>query len=262
MEAFGLTYQDLFAGLLVFVRIMAFLTAAPALSSSRISSRIQVLLGLAITFALFPFVRPEMPDLRIDSTLVIVVLATQEVLAGALMGFSFTLVLAAVQLAGQSMGSTMGLALANVFDPATSAQINVLAQFYSLLATLLFLTVNGHYMFLEMMVESFQRMPPGSLALGDAGARTVMEAGGHVFALGVRLALPVLLTLLLVYSAAGVMSRAAPQIQVFFVLHPLNIATGLFVFSTMLGVSAAVLREEFRAWAEQGLELLTILGGG
>ncbi|MFA9461482.1 flagellar biosynthetic protein FliR [Thiohalorhabdus methylotrophus] len=262
MEPFGFTYQDLFAGLLVFVRVMAFVGTAPLLSSSQISARIQVLLGLSLAITLYPFVRAEIPELRIDSTVWIGILGVQEVLAGALMGFSFTLLLAAIQLAGQSMGSTMGLALANVFDPATSAQINVLAQFYSLLALVLFISADGHFMFLRLLVESFERVPPGSIALGDAGARAVLEAGAHVFALGVRLAFPVLLTLLLVYAAAGVMSRAAPQIQVFFVLHPLNIALGLFVFSAVLGVSANVLREEFDRWMAQGLDLLTILGGG
>ena len=262
MEPFGITYHDLFAGLLIFVRIMAFVGTAPLLGSSHINARIQVMLGVALAFALYPFVRDTIPELRIDSTLLVVVLGLQEVLAGALMGFSFTLVLAAVQLAGQSMGSTMGLALANVFDPATNSQVNILAQFYSMVATVLFVSLDGHLIFLRLMVESFERMPPGSIALADAGAQTVIEVGALVFSLGVRLALPVLLTLLLVYAAAGIMSRAAPQIQVFFVLQPLNIAMGFFTFSAVLGVSANVLEDEFRAWAERGLELLTILGGG
>jgi len=262
VEAFGITYQDLFAGLLIFVRIMAFVATAPLLSSSQISARIQILLGVALAFSLYPFVRGDVPDLRIDSTLWIGVLGVQEVLAGALIGFSFTLVLAAVQLAGQTMGSTMGLSLANVFDPATSAQINVLAQFYSFLAVMIFIAMDGHFLFLRVMVESFQRVPPGSIALGDAGAKAVLQAGGQVFALGLRLAFPVLLTLLLVYAAAGIMSRAAPQIQVFFVMHPLNIGLGLFVFSAVLGVSANVLEDQFRAWVGHALRLLNVLGAG
>jgi len=262
MEPFGITYQDLFAGLLVFVRIMAFVGTAPLFGSSRISPRIQMMLGVSLAFVLYPFVRDSMPDLRIDSTLVVVILGLQEVLAGALMGFSFTLVLAAVQLAGQSIGSTMGLAMANVLDPATNAQVNVFAQFYSLVATMLFISMDGHLLFLQLMIESFERMPPGSLALAEAGAKTVIEAGALVFSLGVRLAFPVLLTLLLVHAGAGVMSRAAPQIQVFFVLHPLNIAVGFFTFGAVLGVSANVLQGEFQAWAERGLQILTILGGG
>ena len=262
MEALGVSYADLLAGLLVFVRVLAFIAVAPLFSNQAVNARVRVLLGLALAFALYPLVREGIPDYRVDSTLMIAVLATQEVLLGAIMGFAFTLLLGAVQLAGQAMGSTMGLALANIFDPATSAQVNVLAQFYTFLTVVLFVVADGHYMFLRLMVESFERVPPGAMALGEAGARTVIGAGGHMFALGVRLAFPVLLTLMVVYAAAGVMSRAAPQIQVFFVLMPLNIAIGLFVFSAMLVVSASVLHEEFRGFVERGLGLLRVLGGG
>jgi flagellar biosynthetic protein FliR len=261
VEALGLTYPDLFAGFLVFVRVLAFLGVAPLFANQAVNARVQVLLGLALAFALYPLVRPQIPDFEVASTLFLAVLAVQEVLLGAIMGFAFTLLLGAVQLAGQAMGSTMGLALANIFDPATSAQVNVLAQFYTFMAVVLFVVADGHYLFLRLMVESFERVPPGAMALGEAGARTVIGAGGHMFALGVRLAFPVLLTLMVVYAAAGVMSRAAPQIQVFFVLMPLNIAIGLFVFSAMLGVSAAVLHEEFRGFVERGLGLLRVLGG-
>jgi flagellar biosynthetic protein FliR len=261
MEAFGLTYADLLAGILVFVRVLAFVTVAPLFSNQAVNARIQVLLGLALAFALYPLVRANVPDMAVDSTLAIAVLATQEVLLGAIMGFAFTLLLGAVQLAGQAMGFTMGLALANVFDPASNSQINVLAQFYTFFALVLFVAVDGHYLFLRILVESFQRVSPGDIALAEAGAKTVIEAGGHMFALGVRLAFPVLLTLMTVYAAAGVMSRAAPQIQVFFVLHPLNIALGLFMFAAMLTVSAGVLKGEFRGFVERSLGLLRVLGG-
>ncbi|MEF8982491.1 flagellar biosynthetic protein FliR, partial [Thiohalorhabdus sp.] len=234
---------------------------APLFSNEAINARVQILLGLALAFALYPLVREHVPDLTVTNNLAMAVLMIQEVLLGAIMGFAFTLLLGAVQLAGQAMGFTMGMALANVFDPATNSQINVLAQFYTFFAIVLFVAVDGHYLFLRLLVESFQQVAPGQMALGDAGARAVMESGGHMFALGVRLALPVLLTLMTVYAAAGVMSRAAPQIQVFFVLHPLNIALGLFMFSAMLGVSAGVLQEEFRSFVERSLGLLRVLGG-
>jgi flagellar biosynthetic protein FliR len=258
---FDIGYGDLFAGFLVFVRIMAFVAVAPLLSASAVNARVQTLLGLALTFALLPFVVDTVPALPTDDSVWIAVLGIQEVLAGALMGFAFTLLIGAVQMAGQAMGSTIGLAMANVLDPATNAQVNVLSQFFSLLAVVVFIAMDGHYMFLKLMVESFERVPVGSVALAEAGARTVIEAGGHLFELGVRLALPVLLSLLLVYGALGIMSRAAPQIQVFFVMHPLNIALGLFVFSASLGVAVTILREEFEGFIAQGLELLMLLGG-
>jgi flagellar biosynthetic protein FliR len=258
---FDIGYGDLFAGFLVFVRVMAFVAVAPLFSTNAINARIQVMLGLALTFALLPFVVDAVPPQPTHDSMWIAVLGVQEVLAGALMGFAFTLLIGAVQLAGQAMGSTIGLAMANVLDPATQARVNILSQFFSMVAVMVFIAMDGHYLFLKLMVESFERVPVGSVALSEAGARTVVEAGGHLFALGVRLALPVLLSLLLVYSALGIMSRAAPQIQVFFVMHPLNIALGLFVFSASIGVSVTILTEEFQGFIEQGLELLMLLGG-
>lgn len=262
MGQFDIGYGDLFAGFLVFVRVMAFVAVAPLFSTNAVNARIQTMLGLALTFALLPFVVDSVPPPPTQDSVWIAVLGIQEVLAGALMGFAFTLLIGAVQLAGQAMGSTIGLAMANILDPATNAQVNILSQFFSMLAVVVFITMDGHYMFLKLMVESFERVPVGSVALAEAGAKTVIESGGRLFSLGVRLALPVLLTLLLVYGALGIMSRAAPQIQVFFVMHPLNIALGLFVFGASMGVAIAILREEFDEFIARGLELLMLLGGG
>ena len=261
MEVFGLTYVDLFAGFLVLVLVLAFVTVAPLFSAQAVNARLQVLLGLGLAVALYPLVRPDVPDLMMGNLVGMATVVIQEVLLGAIMGFAFTLVLGAVQLAGQAMGFTMGLALANVFDPATNSQVNVFAQFYTYFAIVLFVVADGHFMFLRIMVESFEQVAPGQMALGDGGARAVIQGGGHMFALGVRLAFPVLLVLLTVYTAAGVMSRAAPQIQVFFVLHPLNISLGLFTLATGLSVSAGVLHEEFRGFVERSLGLLRVVSG-
>ena len=261
MESLGLSYGDIMAGTLILVRVLAFLAMAPLFSTEAINARFTVMLGLALTIALFPLVREEVTGMRVDSMPWMVLMVGQEVLAGGMIGFTFTLLLGAAQLAGQLMGSSMGMAMANVFDPATGTQANVVANFFTMVTLALVVVIDGHLLFIRLMVSSFEVMPPGSLALADAGVQAVVAAGGHMFSLGARLAFPVVLTLLVMYAAAGIINRAAPQIQVFFVLQPLNISVGLFTFGAAMAVYAAVLRDEFRVFIERGMRLLQTLAG-
>ncbi len=143
------------------------------------------------------------------------------------------LIFSSVQFAGQIMSYQVGMAIANVFDPSTQSQGAVTGQFASVLAMLLWLATNTHLVFMQAVIDSFTILPPGQ-PWAFAGWEMLSDAASAMFSLAVRLVAPVMILVFFVYVALGLISRAVPQIQVFFVSFPITIGLGLFVFAISL----------------------------
>jgi flagellar biosynthetic protein FliR len=128
----------------------------------------------------------------------------------------------------------MGLGFATFFDPQNSAQIPVMGQFMGIVAMLLFLAINGHLLVISALVESFQVMPISLHPLASEGWRTLALWGGEIFRAGVLIALPVLAVLMMVNVALAILTRAAPQLNIFAVGFPLTLAVGFVVISVSM----------------------------
>lgn len=161
---------------------------------------------------------------------VVVVGGIQEFLTGALLGFLVRLFLAAVTLAGQLAGFQMGLAIANVIDPATSDRYTIVAQLLNLIAMFVFVEMDGHLMAVRVLAKSFEWMPPFSAALGGQVFHDLVFSGGkEMFRLALQIGWPISLALLLVYLSMALLSRVAPQINMLMVGFPITISVGLLV---------------------------------
>jgi flagellar biosynthesis protein FliR len=159
----------------------------------------------------------------------------REFLTGALLGFLVRLCLAAVTLAGQLAGFQMGLAIANVIDPATSDRHTIVAQFLNLLALFVFLEMDGHLLAVRIVARSFEVLPPFSAALrGEVFHDLVLAGGGEMFRLALQIGWPVSLALLLVYLSMALLARMAPQMNMLMVGFPITISVGLIVI--LLGI--------------------------
>jgi flagellar biosynthetic protein FliR len=132
-------------------------------------------------------------------------------------------------VAGQIIAMNMGLGFASLNDPANGVVVTVLSQFYLTLATLLFLSVNGHLIILELLIQSFQTWPIGSFVVNSGQIFEVIKLGGWMFAGALVLSLPVVTAILIVNIAFGVMSRSAPQMNIFAVGFPITLLFGLFI---------------------------------
>jgi flagellar biosynthetic protein FliR len=173
---------------------------------------------------------PETLGLR-----VLVIGGIQEFLTGALLGFLVRLVLAAITLAGQLAGFQMGLAIANVIDPATSDRYSIVAQLLNLLAMFVFLEMDGHLMAVRVVARSFEWIPPFSAALGGEIFYDLVYSGGNeMFRLALKIGWPISLALLMVYLSMALLVRVAPQINMLMVGFPITISVGLIVI--MMGV--------------------------
>ncbi len=228
------------------VRITAFLLAAPIFGTQVLTARVRVVLGFMITVILAPLLPagPQYEALSLSVLLVVV----QQILIGVSLAFIFQVVFQIFVMTGQYIAMSMGLGFAAMNDPASGLSVTIVSQFYLLTTTLLFVSINGHLVLIQILVDSFTVMPIGLTGFSTADLSKIFGLGSWMFASGLTIALPILTSLLLVNIAFGVMSRSAPQINVFVVGFPMTLIFGLFVM--WLGFDAFL--PIFREYTTQG----------
>ena len=208
-----------------FMRIGAMFAAVPIFSSRSVPVRIRVLLAFFISWMLIPVI-PAPPSVELISAQALLI-SIHQVLIGVAMGFILQLVFAAFVIAGQSIAITMGLGFASMIDPQNGMQVPVISQTFLIMATLIFLSLNGHLVLIEVLANSFQNLPVGMLVPSRDGLWQLVTWGSNMFAGGMLIALPAVAALLLVNLAFGVTTRAAPQLNIFAVGFPVMIMVGL-----------------------------------
>jgi flagellar biosynthetic protein FliR len=239
-----------------FMRIGAMLLAAPVFGAHLVPVRVRLALALILAWILAPVVAPGagiIEPLSLQGLLV----SVQQILIGLAMGFTLQMVFSALVIAAQSIATGMGLGFATVVDPQNGIQVPVVGQFYLAIATLLFLALNGHLLILRVLVDSFQTLPVGLAGLSQEGLWLLVAWGSRMFAGAVLIALTALTTLLLINLAFGVMSRAAPQLNIFGVGFPVMIGSGFVVI--MLALPG--LTPHVSALMQEAFELMGLLAG-
>ena len=232
--------------LLVLARIAGLLVAAPLFGHLLLPLRVRAALAVMLAAALGPAVAAAAPPPPATLIGLAGAVAIESAL-GALMGLAAQFIFAGVQLGGQMAGIQMGFGLAGLIDPQTRAQVTVVAEWQQLLALLVFLALDVHHLLLAAVVASFRAAPPGGVALASLGLGAAIAMAGDIFALGARIAAPVLVVLLLTNAALGVLARTIPQINVFVVGFPLNAGVGLLVLGAALPFAFRLLAARFGA---------------
>jgi len=210
-----------------FVRVAAFMTVAPVFGARFVPARIRIVLAAAITLLVVPLL-PSPPAVGVFSPLGLVITA-QQVLIGVAIGFIMQIVFDAIGLAGQLLANSMGLSFAFNVDPMRGASTAAVGQFYVFLVTMTFLAMDGHLALVQALVAGFGSIPVGTGGLGVAGIGAVLAFGSQLFAGAVGVALPGMTALLVANLAFGVMSRAAPTLNLFAVGFPIILTFGLVV---------------------------------
>ena len=224
-------------------RVLGMIGAAPLFSNGSVPVRVRLSLGLAIALAVLPTL-PPMPQLAPGSGLGLAVMV-QQILIGIGLGFVMRIVLAAVIMTGELIGLQMGLSFATFFDPQSGGQTAVMSQFLNLLATLLFLALKGHLLMIDVLVRSFEWLPVSTQPLHGGGWMVIARLGALLFSAGLLLALPLVATLLITNIAMGVLTRAAPQLNLFAIGFPVTLSAGFLVLLLSLDSFAPVLQHFF-----------------
>ncbi len=217
-----------------FIRISTFVVALPAIGGAFVPRRIRALLAIVLTLLLAPLVDHDLAPMALFS-LGGVVQAIQEAALGFIMAFTVQNVFDAVTLGAQTIAMSMGLGFAVFIDRASGVNIPVVSQFYLLLAMLVFLAVNGHLALISMLADSFTNAPVGSVFLTATDAQAILAWSSQLFVGAMQIALPAVTTLLVVNLSFGVMSRAAPTMNLFAVGFPISMLLGFVVLYLTVG---------------------------
>jgi len=244
MVSLNISLPQLQLFFLIFLRVGAILMTIPVFESKSIPLFFKVALAFATSIILFPMLDLN-PIPASTNLLSLGIGVVGEILLGFAIGFSVKLIFAGIQLAGQLAGFQMGLALANVMDPASSQQVPLLAQFNNLFALLIFISINAHYWFIKALTQSYHLVPPLHVHFGSSLMEQLFQLAGNMFVIAIQVGAPVIAAMLLTSVAFGLVARTVPQMNVFIVAMPLKIGVGLLFLGLGLPYFSAFLKKIF-----------------
>lgn len=237
-------------------RILGLIAIAPVFGNLSVPFQIKIGLGVMLALIIAPTV-PALPAMDPMSMAGVLIL-TQQFVIGLAMGFVMRIVFSAVEMAGEIAGLTMGFGFAQFFDPQTRGRSSAISQFLALLTIMIFLAANIHLTLLSVLAESFSSMPVSASAISGQTFHQMTLWGGHIFASGVQLSLPIVAALLITNVALGILTRAAPQLNLFGIGFPITLGVGFVMVALVLPYLATPLDNLFR----EGIEFIRQMNAG
>ena len=213
-------------------RILGLIAASPLFGNTAVPVSVKVSFGVVLAAIMAPAIGafPAVDPMSMAGMLILV----QELLIGLAMGFTMRIVFAAIEMAGEVSSLTMGLGFASFFDPNTAGRSSAVSQMLTLIATMAFLAMNAHLVLLETLAESFISMPISATPMSSGAPLELARWGARIFSAGLQLSLPIVAALLITNVALGILTRAAPQLNIFGIGFPVSLGVGLLVISLAL----------------------------
>ena len=235
---------NVFAAALVFARLGSALMLLPGIGEVYVAPRLRLVLALGITLVATPLVAPSLPRLP-AGTLSLMLMLGGEIVVGLFLGTIARILLASVEVAGTMVSINLGLSAALIFNPLQQQQESITSTFYGVAGVLIIFLADLHHPMLRALVSSYGVFEPGAIFqwgdFSDAVARSVTES----FKIGVEMAAPFMIIGTIFYIAVGMISRLTPQLQILFVVQPLQIVAGLVAFALLLATGLQWFLERF-----------------
>lgn len=248
-EGFAAIEHSLWLWMVAMIRPGACLAAAPIFNAAFVPVQLRIIVALAIGLPALGATGFTLPPEGLASMAGFGLIAG-EVIVGIALGFAVQIGFSAALVAGEVIGNAMGLGFAAMVDPTSGQQNPVVGQFLSILATLLFLSINGHLALAATVVESYRALPPGEAWLSAESVNGLVMFGGVLFSAGLSIALPVAFAIVLVQILMGMLARSAPQLNLFAVGFPAALLAGI----VLLAIAAPVIGEGIMGAIDLGLE--------
>lgn len=210
-----------------FFRISGMMMTMPIIGTRSIPVRIRLMTSIAVTWVIAPIIPMHalIDPLSMDGMLV----SINQALIGITLGLTVRIIFVVLEIAGQAIGQLMGLMMASMVDPQNGNQVPIIGQMYLMFATLMFVSMNGHLIMIENLAESFFLMPVSTAAFNHDVFWQIIDWSSIILSTGVLVSLPVLVSMLVVNIAFGVMTRAAPQLNIFAVGFPVMMILGVLI---------------------------------
>lgn len=226
IDVFGIHTAQLETFFLIWMRCSAIMVVMPIFSTTQIPAMVRVALGVIMSVVIYPTVHPIAPLGDLDA--LAVALISQAVI-GVLFGFVTQMVFMGIQFAGEIIDIQIGFAVANVINPATQQQVTIIGELQLAIATLIFLVSDAHLLFLRGIGGSFNLLPLPWVTLSVAAQHSVITFFTQALLIVFSVSAPAAVTLFLVYVALAFLARVAPQMNIFVIGFPLQIAVGLLM---------------------------------
>ncbi|GAA5132175.1 flagellar biosynthetic protein FliR [Thalassotalea piscium] len=219
--------------LLPFARVSALIMSMMGFGAQNIPTRVKLFLCLAITVAIMPAI----PPVKVEQLLSFqtALLVAEQTIIGVMIGFVTIIVVNTFTLAGQIIAMQSGLGFASLVDPASGTSVPAVGQFFLILTTLLFWTMDGHLAYLNYVVASFETLPIPLESFETVKYREIVEWGSWMFATALSLAMAPITAMLLINFSFGIMTRAAPQLNIFAIGFPITMCSGLIIMWLTMG---------------------------
>lgn len=249
--------QQIIILFLVLLRMSAFVVAWPIFGVEQVPSSLKILLAVILSILVYPTLRvPAMEPGDLEKMLIW--LGLKELAVGLVLGYLMRLFFFAVGIAGQMISSSMGLANGQLMNPTVGIDGGAIEQYQVTLATLFFLSINGHHLFLSGLVQSFEFIPVSLEGINLAAFSGFGAIAQQIMVLGLKMSAPVIAAILVTNLAMGILGRAVPQINVFITSIPVNILLGFFImmltlplFSEEMGGLLNAMTEHFFRFVKQ-----------
>ena len=241
---------------LALTRVIATIIHVPPLGGNLIPTQVRIGLGFTLAMILIPW-QPLPATAPITDLFVFAIAIGRGIVIGTLAGFASALTFAVFQIAGEMMGTSSGFGAGRILNPVMGDTGSAFDQLFLMTCFLVFLVINGHHTFIIALQDTFKLIPVNS-PLPELTVDRLLVLAAQLFTYGIRMALPIMGTLLLTDIGFGLMARVAPQVQVFFLETPLKIGAGFIAMSIVLGILFPAIRELFQ---RIGPQMLSLLGG-
>jgi len=248
--------------ILILVRVTGLFVISPIFGRNDVPAIMKVGISITLALILLPL-KINTFYLDIDNIRVLAFWSISEFLIGIIIGFIAFIYFSVVYLAGSIIDIQMGFGMVNIMDPQTNAQMPIMGGFYNILITLVFLTTNGHHQLIKSLIYSYEIIPIGfNITVNENLISYLMKIFTDMFILAFQLSAPILIAIFLVNVILGILARTMPQMNIFVVGMPLNIAIGIIIILISLRFFIPYSENLFDKMFQSIYELLQILSKG
>jgi len=243
LSIFSVEY--ILSSFLIFVRIAALIGTAPFFNGAAFPNRVKLFFSFALTIMMYPLL-PEYGNLLSASATSFEVLlaVAREILVGVAMGLTGQIIFAGIRMGGELMSVNIGLSFASVVDPVNEGQNQLVSQFFSFLAVLIFLGIGGEAIYLRALEQSFHIVPVGDARVATA-ALSFFDIARYLFVIGVQISSPFIIVLFLLDLSFAIFARIMPQANIFFIALPLKVGVGVILMLLVLPYTPTALEHFF-----------------
>ncbi len=241
----GLFLNGIDAFLLIFVRMTGLFIVAPIFGRRNIPVYLKIGFSFFTAIIMVNTIKIPSPE-AYDSMLQVALMIIKEFIVGITIGFIAYLSFTAIYVAGEIIDMQIGFGVVNVMDPISNIQVPITSNIYFILSMLVYLAVNGHHALIKALFDSYTTVPLGMAEFNASMADNLMAVFGNIFAIGFKIAAPIIAAILITDIALGTISRMVPQLNVFVIGMPLKILVGVVILMVTIPMFLYVLEGVFK----------------